>query len=125
MYMLKRRGAKIDPCKTPFFRHQSLLGLLLLEVRVKLLFQINYGTCYGTSYGSSEPCAYPAEISAACRQCYKAAVRSTNMAPAFFASKESSMFCVSKTTWSTVDFKCQNPACSFESKGSTIGLKRL
>ena len=39
----------------------------------------------------------------------------------FFASKESSVFYVSKTTWSTVDFRCRNPACSFGSKRWTFG----
>ena len=43
----------------------------------------------------------------------------------FFASKESSMFCVSKTTWPTVDFPCQNLACFFGSKGSTIDCRSV
>ena len=38
-----------------------------------------------------------------------------------FCLKESSMFWVSKATWSTVDFPCRNPPCFFGSKGLTIG----
>ena len=41
MYMLKRRGAKTDPCWRPFFRRRSLLGLLSPVVRAKLLFRIS------------------------------------------------------------------------------------
>ena len=39
MYMLKRRGTKIDSCGRPFFWRRSLLGLLSPVVRVNLLFQ--------------------------------------------------------------------------------------
>ena len=39
MYTLKRRGGNTNPCGTPFFRRRSLLGLLSLMVRVKLLFR--------------------------------------------------------------------------------------
>ena len=35
-----------------------------------------------------------------------------------FVSKESSIFCLSKTVWATVDLPCQNPACSLGSCGS-------
>ena len=34
--MLKRRGAKTDPCEMPFLRRRNLLRLLLPVVRVKL-----------------------------------------------------------------------------------------
>jgi len=51
--------------------------------------------------------------------------RSTNTAPAFFlAENPSSMSCVSRVTWSTVDLPCQKPACSRGSNGSMIGWTR-
>ena len=34
--MVKSRGAKADPCRTPFLRRRNLLRLLLPVVRVKL-----------------------------------------------------------------------------------------
>ena len=39
MYTLKRRGAKIDLCETPFFRRRSQLDLLSPVVKMKLLFR--------------------------------------------------------------------------------------
>ena len=36
VHMLKRRGARTDPCGTPFLRHRNLLLLLFPVVRVKL-----------------------------------------------------------------------------------------
>ena len=124
MYMLKRRGAKIDPCRRPFFRRWILLGLLSPVVRVELLFRtssmIIWIMCLsGRSLSSLQ-------MRPRCQTVSQAAVRSTNTARAFFfASKKSLMFCVSKTTRSTVDFPCRNPVCSFGSKGSTIGSTSL
>ena len=43
----------------------------------------------------------------------------------FLASKESLIFCVSKTVWSIVDLPCQNPACSLGSCGLIIGSTRV
>ena len=48
------------------------------------------------------------------------------MPPAsFLASKMFSIFCMSKTAWSAVDYSCQNPACSLGSCGSLIGSTRV
>ena len=97
VYMLKRRGAKTDPCGKPFFRHQSLLGLLSSVVRMKLLFRtssmiIRVMCLSGRSLSSLQ-------VRPRCQTVSSAAVRSINTAPAFFfASNEFSMFCVSKTT---------------------------
>ena len=48
------------------------------------------------------------------------------MPPAsFLASKMFSIFCVSKTAWSAVDFSGRNPACSLGGCGSIIGSTQV
>ena len=80
-----------------FFRRRNLLRLLSPVVRVKLLFRtssmITRTMCLSGRNLSS------LQVRPQCQTVSYAAVRSTNTAPAFFlASKESSMFCVSRTT---------------------------
>ena len=61
-----------------------------------------------------------------CQTVSQAAVRPTNTAQAFFlASKESSIFCMSNTVWSTVGLLCRNPAYSLGSYGSIIGSTQV
>ena len=119
-----RRGARTDPCGTPFLRRRNLLLLLFPVVRVKLrLLAISMIIL-------CEPCVHQAAISAACRWglgCHTVApgVRSTNTVPAFFLDEKlSSMSCVNRVTWSTVDLPCRKPACSRRSNGSMIGSTR-
>ena len=60
-----------------------------------------------------------------CHTVLLAAVRSTNTAAAFFlAEKLSSMSCVSRVTWSTVDFPCRMSACFRGCNESMIGSTR-
>ena len=114
-----RKEAKTDPCATPFFRRRSLLGLLSPVDRVKLLFRIS-------SMIIRTMCLSGRSLSScrrgqSARQCHKQLPdQQTSHRPAFFASKVSSMFCVSKTTRSTVDFPCRNPACFLSARGRLL-----
>ena len=115
---------KTNTWETPFLRRRNLLCLLSSVVRLKLLFRISSEMIrtmclFGRSLSSLQ-------VRLRWQTVPYAAVRSTNTAPAFFlASKESSIFCVSKTVWSTVDLPCRNLACFLGSCGSIIGSTQV
>ena len=92
--MLKRRGARTDPCGMPFLRHCNLF-LLLFLVNLQLLSMIMWTMCLSGSNCSSF------EMRPWCHTLSWASVRSINTAPAFLAKKLSSMSCVNRLTWSS------------------------
>ena len=94
---VKKEGAKTDPLETPFSRRRSLLCLLSLVVRVKFWFLTSFMIILNMFL--SDRSLSSLQIRPRCQVVSYAAVRLTNMALAFFlASKESSMFQISRTT---------------------------
>ena len=85
MHRLKSRAAKTDPCKTPFFRFRSLLGLLSPVVKVKFLFRT--GSLIIWTMCLSARSLRSLQVRLRCQTVSYAAVRSTNTAPAFFCLK--------------------------------------
>jgi len=122
--MLKRRGARTDPYGTPFLRRRNLLRVPFPVLRVKLQLPTS-----PWSYGA---CVYQVAIPAACWwghdaiQCRRLLWhRQTQLRPSsFLAEKLSSMSCVSRVTWSTVNLPCRKLACSCRNNGSKIGSTR-
>ena len=106
---LKRRGARTDPCVTPFLRRRNRLRLPIPVVRLKLRFP--------TISMIMRTMIYQIAIAAACRW-----GRDTIQCRRLLWNRQtlSSISCVSRVTWTTVDLPCRNPACSCGSNWSMI-----
>jgi len=121
--MLKRRGARTNPCGTPFLKRRNVLLLPFPVVRVKLRLLpspwIIWTMCLSCSNRRS------LQVRPRGHTLSSAAVRSTNTAPALILpEKLSSMSCVNKGTWSTADLPRGKPTYSRGSNGSMIGSTR-
>jgi len=107
MQMLKGRGARTDPCEMPFLRRRNLLLGPFPVVRVKLqlptISMIMRTMCSSCSSCSS----LQARLNAT--QCRRLLWDRQTQLWSSSQPKLSSMSCVSKVTWSTVDLPCESP----------------
>ena len=124
MYMLKRRGAKTDPCGKPLFQASEPAWLDVTSGQGEASNPDKFHDHADHVLIQQKPKQLAGEATVPDSVVSKCQIdkRGSGL---LFASKKCLMFCVSKTTWSTVDIPCQNSACSFGSKGSTIGSTRL
>jgi len=107
-----RRGARTNPCGTPFLSHRNLL-LLLFPVGGKgeaaianhLHDHVNHVSMMQQLKQLAGEAAVPYSVVGCCEV--------DNTAPALFLAKNLSlMSCVSRVTWSTVHLPCRMSACS-------------
>jgi len=118
--MLKRRGARTDPCEKPLVRRRNLLLLLFPLERVKLRL-LTISTIMWTMCLSRSNCS-SLQVRPRCHTVLQAAVRSTNTAPAFFSvGKLSSMSCFNRWPGLRLTSRVESPPAPEGAMGRWLG----